>query len=67
MIELFPVKTIYPPAPKALDFYIIVAYWAPGGWWKIWPDQWVSEEKAELQAEKIPAGYTERQIFHICK
>ncbi len=63
--ELFPIKTTYPPPDKKLDYWIIVAWWAPGGWWKVFSPQYLTEEKAQFETDLLPRGYTERHIFHL--
>ena len=64
MQELFPTKITWPPTDKPLDFYIVMAYWAPGGWWKLFPGLY-NKEGAEIKIEMLPRGYTERRVYHI--
>ena len=53
-----------PPPLSEFDYYIIVAWWQ-GGWWKIFPDQWTTEEKAKEEMAKLPSGYGMRYVFRL--
>jgi len=65
-MDLFPIKKSYPKPPKPLDIYLLVAYWSIGGWWKI-INSFNKLEEAETMAERLPNGYGERRIFHLCE
>ncbi len=62
--ELFPVSISYPPTPS-LDVYIVFACWSLGGWWKMFPNQFLTQEKAQEFIDHLPTGYGERRIFHV--
>jgi len=64
MDELFPEKILWPPVDKPLNFYIIVAYWAPGGRWKLFPNLY-NEKEVGIKLSTLPRGYTERRVYHI--
>jgi len=64
--ELFPISTLYPLTPP-LDVYIVFSYWTIGRWWKMFPNQFLDQEKAQEFIDHLPAGYGERRIFHVKK
>lgn len=63
-MDLFSIKTLYPKPPKDIDLYLLVAYWAVGGWWKV-ITTCKKYEEAEIKAGQLPKGYSERKIFHL--
>lgn len=65
--ELFPMKVVY-PKPPPLDVYIVTAYWAPGGWWKVFTQNVPplhTDKEAQEFADSLGQGYTVRKIFHL--
>lgn len=53
-----------PDRSGPLDAWVVVAWWH-AGWWKVYPDQWSTEEAARKFADQLSAGYTRRLIFHM--
>ena len=56
MLDLFgeviidqPLKRIGKP-PTAKTVWLIASWYAPDGRWKLWPDQWLTHDKAEAVA-----------------
>jgi len=46
-------------------FWIVVAYWSVGGWWKVFPEWYGSEDRATGVAEELPRGYTAIRVVRI--
>jgi len=51
------------PAPAAVG-YLIAAYWR-GGWWRVWPDLWITSERAIDVATNLPPGWTHRRVIRV--
>lgn len=62
--QLFPTKILYPKAPP-IDIYIVVAYWTPGGWWKVFPEQHTFDDTAQKFADSLGSGWGERRMYHL--
>lgn len=48
----------------ALDAWVVVALWQ-GGHWKVFPNLWLSRERAEQVAAGLTPGYTQRHLLHV--
>lgn len=63
---LFPIASIVAdPPPPPLDGYAVLAYWQPGGWWKLWGDIWDTEDKGQEVAQQLPRGWLHRRILRV--
>ena len=63
---LFPEHSIVTdPPPPPLDAYVVLAYWQPGGWWRMWPDLWETEAVARDHAQELPRGWIHKRILRI--
>lgn len=61
VMEMAVVKP--PPRP---DWFLVVAYWAPGGWWSMHVSKYLATEaEAREVAEKLPRGWTHYQIVRV--
>ena len=48
------------------DFWLVVAYYAPGGWWKTFPGPgFPSRDAAGREARSLPGCYSRRIIVHV--
>jgi len=52
-------------APHASTFWIVMSWYAPGGFWKLWPDVWTSKPEAEVFAKQLPRGHTYAAIVEV--
>ena len=52
-------------APHASTFWIVVSWYAPGGYWKLWPDMWTSQSEAEVFAKQLPRGHTHAAVVEV--
>jgi hypothetical protein len=68
-MEIFETAGIdVPEVEPKYDFWMVMAYWksSPGGWWKIFPDQWKSKERALEQVAIIQkSGWRFVKLLHI--
>ena len=56
--------TVRPPADRE-DWFIIVAFWSSGNYWKMFKDTYTSAESAKNAANKLHRGYTHTRIVKI--
>lgn len=57
-------KAVMPP-PAREDWYMVVGYWSPGGWWSLHSGRWATEEAARNAAKSLPKGWTHYEIVRI--
>ena len=54
-------------APKEMEFefWVVVARWSHGGFWKIFPELYTSQIDADEFANNLPEGYTFKYVFRV--
>ena len=64
--EIRPVASFRMPA---LDCWLVVAFWISGGdgdgWWKVFPEHWLTHEAAEGAALKLHQRYIQRHLMRV--
>jgi hypothetical protein len=64
--ELKPIVDLPERAPKTpLDAWVVVAYCSTQDHWKIFKEQWISQEAACRFAEKLHPIWQHRKIFRL--
>ena len=68
VVDILGVPTtleLHAPHVPDPDFWLICAYYAPGGWWKMHSGLYATREAAELEAQRLLGCYSRRMIIHI--
>ncbi len=59
---LFETQAVPPPVKHP---YIVMAYYAPQEFWKVFPDLWETAEAAEKHAGQLRKGWLFRRVVKI--
>ena len=57
-------RIVEKPPSTPLHFFVVIAWWQ-GGWWKLFPDLYLTHEKATDVAMRLPHGWMHRTILEI--
>lgn len=58
-IELDRVK------PKPIRAWLVMSWYAPGGFWKLWPEMHADKTQAGYATTRLPKGHTHAVIVEV--